>query len=418
MDKSFLISNSQILNLSIGNLAQCVFVITSRADNFVRVTASIVCSDQDVSGWLVLKGAEELGFAPGETKHITATIEIPTDTPPGMDEFRFGLEISSADNPDELNAVSEQVLAKINRDPELTPVIETKPASVRPKVPPQAWIFGGAAIAALLILGFVFWPASEQLTISNLVGDEQSIAKLKLETAGFKIKDPQNALVPNPQFGGGIVIAQNPRVGTQLGASDLVTLTINPIKVAVPENLIGASFEQATEILQTAGLNPKAPLRLYKRGKQPNEVIEVNPASGTQIDPKASIQFTVNDPSKLRLIGIWKLKTFELGKVSTLRARLTKDQKNVEVTVSTRNDDSVPAKEKKFNISFDDAATLRFQNGAARYVKLKPNATRNEIQEEWIGIKAYPEGSDIRISSAETDDGGVLVKSFSVLVKQ
>jgi serine/threonine-protein kinase len=124
----------------------------------------------------------------------------------------------------------------------------------------------------------------QPVTIASVAGDSYATAAAALQGQGFVATQSQayNATVP---AGAVISTTPDPSAGPQpFGSTVTVNVSLGPQPVPVPAGLIGQSAAKATAALKAAGLTVGSVF-----GPAGGKVFDTDPASGTQVQPGASV---------------------------------------------------------------------------------------------------------------------------------
>ncbi len=128
--------------------------------------------------------------------------------------------------------------------------------------------------------------------VPDVVGKTREEAETILQEAGFKVGSVEERT--DPGAAEGVVLAQDPKAGSQVTKGTAVNLVVSsgPEKVNVPD-LIGTSREQAGRLLRAAGLE------LGKTSSEPSEkeagvVLRQNPPAGTRVAKGSAVDIVVS----------------------------------------------------------------------------------------------------------------------------
>jgi beta-lactam-binding protein with PASTA domain/serine/threonine protein kinase len=151
--------------------------------------------------------------------------------------------------------------------------------------PASARIVKGGTITLVLSLG------PERYKVPDVVGTDLTQAKVDLEQAKLVVKEgPKKFDDSLPE---GVVIAVDPKPGTEVKAGSTVTVTVSKGKapITVP-NVIGKNINEARTILQQLGLTVVEQYKDSDRGK--DEVIAQSPTDGAGVERNAEIKLEVS----------------------------------------------------------------------------------------------------------------------------
>jgi serine/threonine-protein kinase len=154
-------------------------------------------------------------------------------------------------------------------------------------------------LAALLVAGFFllrnlgYLGGSASFNLPAVTGQTVQQATSRLEADGLVVATSQQVSTQPI----GTVLSTNPPANTLVKKGDTVTLSVakaaSAVKVAVPQGLTGTTSQNATAILQAAGLNATT-VSATSATVQKDYVISTNPTSGTQVDKNSTITLTVS----------------------------------------------------------------------------------------------------------------------------
>ncbi|MCW6008533.1 Stk1 family PASTA domain-containing Ser/Thr kinase [Micromonospora sp. CPCC 205371] len=151
--------------------------------------------------------------------------------------------------------------------------------------PASARIVKGGTITLVLSLG------PERYQVPDVVGTDLTQAKVDLEQAKLVVKEgPKKFDDALPE---GVVIAVDPKPGTEVKAGSTVTVTVSKGKapITVP-NVIGKNINEARTILQQLGLTVVEQYKDSDRAK--DEVIAQSPTDGAGVERNAEIKLEVS----------------------------------------------------------------------------------------------------------------------------
>jgi serine/threonine-protein kinase len=151
----------------------------------------------------------------------------------------------------------------------------------------------------LLYQQFSDTTSGSRVTVPNVRTKPYDVAAQELRDAGL---EPLRQDVANDQVEPGIVFEQTPSDGEEVAEGSEVTLQVSAgaPKVAVP-NVVGQSFDDASEALRTAGFQVAEQQRPDDEA-DPGTVLEQNPAAGTEADKGATVTLvTSSGPEAVRV---------------------------------------------------------------------------------------------------------------------
>ncbi|MEU7899781.1 Stk1 family PASTA domain-containing Ser/Thr kinase [Nonomuraea sp. NPDC049152] len=159
-----------------------------------------------------------------------------------------------------------------------------------------AWILIPLLIVgAFVFVGYKFLAsggntAAAQITVPPLATQsredaEAALAQLKLKSTVKEVADPEVKK--------GVVISSEPGVGAKVDVGATITLNVStgPVKVKVPDGLIGASPEEARAKLTEAGLEGVITPTVSSR--EQDKVFDTKPKAGTEVPEGYSVKLYV-----------------------------------------------------------------------------------------------------------------------------
>ena len=156
------------------------------------------------------------------------------------------------------------------------------------------WTVLGVLLATLVIGGGVWWSGAfrpTKVTVPDVVTRSQVVAEELLRAQGLepRVRTVQGANDSTV----GQVTAQDPIGGTEVESGSAIALTVNigPQKATVPDGLVGRPLDEARSALQSAGFTNIRTVATDST-RPANEVLSVDPASGTQIVPSQQVVLT------------------------------------------------------------------------------------------------------------------------------
>jgi serine/threonine-protein kinase len=135
----------------------------------------------------------------------------------------------------------------------------------------------------------------QKITVPDVTNRSKTEAETELNNSGFSKFDDQ------PEYSdvaAGYVIKTSPAAGEQAAKSDTITLVISlgtdtSSYVEVP-SIVGKTTDQATRLIQDAGLVAGTPTSEYSSTVASGKVISQAKDSGTKVAPKTTIDFVVS----------------------------------------------------------------------------------------------------------------------------
>jgi eukaryotic-like serine/threonine-protein kinase len=162
----------------------------------------------------------------------------------------------------------------------------------------SAWVIASlAALGVLAVIALVAGLLSQRnreeatVAVPNLVGLTQTAAQSQLRTAGLVWT---LTTIKNDTCKVGSVTAQDPAKGAQVKPNSSVQLTVcaAPDSVPVPANLVGLPKDVAAGQVTAANLEPV--IVMADNSAPENQVISVEPQSGTAVKPGSKVTLTVS----------------------------------------------------------------------------------------------------------------------------
>ena len=141
-----------------------------------------------------------------------------------------------------------------------------------------------AALGWMLLGG-----GTETVTVPNVDGKSQSVAKDLLNTAGLEVKVSK---VNVAKAKAGEVVGQTPEAGAEVDKDSVVTLSVATGRVAIPvDKLVGETYDEAAALLDKLGL--KAVAAYAPSDETTGTVIEVDPTGTAKIG--STVTLTVSN---------------------------------------------------------------------------------------------------------------------------
>jgi serine/threonine-protein kinase len=148
----------------------------------------------------------------------------------------------------------------------------------------------GVFAAAALLTAYLLGDKTPQVTVPNVVTNQEQVARDKLEKAGFKV---DVAGVPGDRSTEGQVTAQTPAGNTKAAEGSTVRLTVNsgPKQTKVPDfrNKPLAGAEQRAALAKL-----KLSTSEVDSEKAAGTVLTQNPAPDTSVDEGTTVKLTVS----------------------------------------------------------------------------------------------------------------------------
>lgn len=152
-------------------------------------------------------------------------------------------------------------------------------------------------------------PNDTNVTVPSVIGFQEDAAR-ELITQEQLVARVQHTT--GSAEGKGTVVEQSPSADSQVEIGSTVTITINdgPPVATIPDGLVGMTEKDALTALKAAGYTNvsvlDAPARQETPESREGDVVEVNPASGTQLatDQQVTIYIATGQSSIPNVIGM------------------------------------------------------------------------------------------------------------------
>lgn len=161
----------------------------------------------------------------------------------------------------------------------------------------RAGVYVAITLVALLVFGLLAWllansllGGGEEVEVPDVVGLQLDEAEAMLEEAGLDVdteRRPSRKPVDE-------VLEQDPEAGETATEGDTVTLTISEglRRVEVPD-VVGFSEEEATQILEDAGLRKGEVTEEENAEAEPGEVLRQSISPGVEVDARTEVDLVV-----------------------------------------------------------------------------------------------------------------------------
>jgi RHS repeat-associated protein len=148
-------------------------------------------------------------------------------------------------------------------------------------------VAAGSAVSIVVSLG----PA--MVSVPNVVGSEESVAKSAITTSGLTVGTISSTNSVTVQFGN--VISQNPAAGTSVTAGSPVNLVVSlgPAIIIVP-NVVGLAEAAAKAAITSAGLTAGNVTTANSATVPAGNVISQNPAAGASVAEGSPVDLVVS----------------------------------------------------------------------------------------------------------------------------
>ncbi|MGN9775605.1 Stk1 family PASTA domain-containing Ser/Thr kinase [Micromonospora sp. H33] len=153
----------------------------------------------------------------------------------------------------------------------------------------------GGTITLTLSLG------PERFPVPDVVGKEFELAATDLADAQLKVA--KGAARYDDSLPAGVVLATDPKAGTEVKPGDKVTVILSKGKapISVP-NLVGKNLNEARSILARLGLVLVEPPTVKESDKPKDEVLGQSPADGTGVEKGAQVRLEVSQGPPLVVV--------------------------------------------------------------------------------------------------------------------
>jgi len=160
---------------------------------------------------------------------------------------------------------------------------------------------GGAAAAVVANQDDTPEAPALVLPVPNLVGRTETQARAIAQAGGWKTKTVEKRQNDSKK---GDVLATDPAAGTRLPDGRTITLTVSIGQeiVAVPQDLAGKSFEDASAQLEAAGLVPAKGDTRYDEDAAKGIVLSTAEGTPTEIERGSTVTLVVSDGPEPRTI--------------------------------------------------------------------------------------------------------------------
>jgi beta-lactam-binding protein with PASTA domain len=168
---------------------------------------------------------------------------------------------------------------------------------VEPAGPPpeRYWWLWLLLLLLLVVGGLLAWyflsRGDDKTTVPNVIGLREQQAAIRIQDRDLDAV-PQTGQSDRPQ---GVVFAQRPGAGTQLGNGQNVTIFISTGRLGIP-NVTGLPSAQAQQQLQSKGL--KVEVKRVASSKKKGVVIDQDPAAGVTAAKGTLVTLTVSNGIK------------------------------------------------------------------------------------------------------------------------
>ncbi len=137
-------------------------------------------------------------------------------------------------------------------------------------------------------------PPVTKVAVPNVVGKNQQDATTALQTAGLKVG--QVSSQPSTADQKGQVVSTNPAGGVQVdrGSSVDIVVGAGPNTIAVPNDLVGLTQQQATQLIKSAGFTGNIIASPVDSLAKAGTVTAVSPSQGSQVAPDSTITLSIS----------------------------------------------------------------------------------------------------------------------------
>jgi beta-lactam-binding protein with PASTA domain len=179
----------------------------------------------------------------------------------------------------------------------LVPTTAAEEEVVEPAGPPpeRYWWLWLLLLLLLVVGGLLAWyflsRGDDKATVPNVIGLREQAAAQRVQDEGLDAI-PRTGQSSRPQ---GVVFAQKPGAGTQLGKGQDVTIFISAGQFGVPD-VTGLPLDQAQQQLQSKGF--KVEVKRVASSKQKGIVLAQAPAAGVTAASGTTVTLTVSNGQK------------------------------------------------------------------------------------------------------------------------
>ncbi len=271
------------VRLDANRRATTAFTVSNTSGIPVRGRARLVPQDPAAQGWLTLIGEAERNFSTTGTEQYTVQVVVPADAAPGR--YIFRLDVVGVVNPDEMFSEG--------------PTVTFEVGGSKPQKKPFPWwillVLAGTLAIIACIVTFVLWPRGVE--VPDVTGMTVQDATGVLVEAGFGVGEV--TLVSSDGVPQGGVIRSDPAGNENAKEGTEVSLVISdgpasPDTVQVP-NLSGLTPAEAEAELGQADLVLGGSINEFNDAIAAGQVIESNPAAGTEVAPGWAVVLIVSD---------------------------------------------------------------------------------------------------------------------------
>ncbi len=162
--------------------------------------------------------------------------------------------------------------------------------------PPERYWWLWLLLLLLLVLGgllawYFLGRSDDKAVVPNVIGLRERQAEIRIQDRGFEVL-PRPAPSSRPQ---GVVFAEKPGAGTQLGKGQTVTIFISSGRLAVPD-VVGLRLPVAQQRLQARGF--KVEVKQAASTKPKGMVLDQDPAAGVTALRSTTVTLSVSSGAK------------------------------------------------------------------------------------------------------------------------
>lgn len=267
------------------------FTVSNTTAKPVRGTPALIWADSKGrtveeptrKDWLnVVGGTVARSFESKDNKTLDVEIKVPPTAEPG--EYFLRLAVSNEADPD--------------KDFEVGPAVKFKVEGVTPQPngkPFPWWIL--IVVAVVLVVGgitLVVVLRPSKVTVPDVVRKPLGEASNSLTKVELSVEVAEQRATGTNQIG--MVIGQNPPAGAKVVKGAIIDLTVEKEldRVSTPD-LIGLPPEKLQTVYGNVPVKLVQEKRAYTGKQQPGLISEQKPLPGTPVEPKATINYTVED---------------------------------------------------------------------------------------------------------------------------
>jgi len=221
---------------------------------------------------------------------------------------------------------------------QLTVDDQTRGSRTSQSRPPVAWIWGGIAILAVVVVAVLYWTinlTSTPVTIGTATVAVADVIGQDYDTGAQALTDqrlvPTRVDQPSDEFEAGTILSTDPATGINVAPESEVTVYVSSGSEHGPvPNVVGRSLEDATALLTEAGftVSDATTIEQHDPSAPKNEVTASTPEAGTDVAKGTEIGLSISD-------GLIDVPDVTKQPIATAMALLRGKQYQLEVTQSS-----------------------------------------------------------------------------------